>query len=608
MRRSWTATPYDETASVLDALHKEGVSLGVLADPRKVPRRAIYEVLRKTGIIDYFDERLILYRTRRGFRIYETAALTAEKVRWGQDAAPVIAVVVTEDATERALAKAAGLLSAPHPLLALPVLQGRPLRYVRIRIPSELAEDEWRARLSAVRVVPLYVTREPMAGGQVVVYAVTDVATAAQLDGKGYRIDRLGGENEPQLTDLYLLVGHEQEGDGTPHPVPGEVTESLAARRVVASTEEGLFVALPGGWSGTNFSGRPDARHYHGMKLIGARALLKPPGPALLMYDALPATGSAKGAALLSSGPEPGAIRRNVDADKLKKLVQRYSSLPSRDINFPKKNNRAVSMLESDLNEASDRLVVRKHSFTHLDRALDNVVATLDGTLDGIVILCAHLDSFAKPEQGSDLAKRAPGADDNASGLAAVVSAAAALAELAGTGEAHREIRFVLFNSEEYQLAGSVEYVRDCEAQHDRIVCAFNMDMIGFDAAPPAMVEIHCGSPVHPIVQERSFKLAELVAALAVLEPELPLQPKLYPASLGGTDPAHGWSDQFSFHTSSIPACLVCEEFWTNVAAGTASMDHDRYHTPNDTVTHDDYAAAVARVVTAAAWIAATSS
>lgn len=83
------------------------------------------------------------------------------------------------------------------------------------------------------------------------------------------------------------------------------------------------------------------------------------------------------------------------------------------------------------------------------------------------MLVTAHLDSTAARAPGYRAATDpAPGADDDASGVAAVLTAAPAILSLAGSvGGPRREIRFVLFNAEEHGLVGSRAYARDVAAR-----------------------------------------------------------------------------------------------------------------------------------------------
>ena len=73
---------------------------------------------------------------------------------------------------------------------------------------------------------------------------------------------------------------------------------------------------------------------------------------------------------------------------------------------------------------------------------------SLSGLGSQMIIVCCHLDSTANFESGFDpKADPAPGADDNGSGLAGVLSIAKFLSQF--RGELQHTIRFCFFNAEE---------------------------------------------------------------------------------------------------------------------------------------------------------------
>ncbi len=102
-----------------------------------------------------------------------------------------------------------------------------------------------------------------------------------------------------------------------------------------------------------------------------------------------------------------------------------------------------------------------------------NVVATLPGveTPQRIVVLGGHLDSTSP--QSSSLA---PGANDNASGAAALLIAAAILRQYSFQST----IQIVAFTGEEQGLHGSTHFANAAAAAGDSIVGAVIMDMIGW--------------------------------------------------------------------------------------------------------------------------------
>ncbi|MBD3367108.1 MAG: M20/M25/M40 family metallo-hydrolase [Candidatus Eisenbacteria bacterium] len=108
-----------------------------------------------------------------------------------------------------------------------------------------------------------------------------------------------------------------------------------------------------------------------------------------------------------------------------------------------------------------------------------NVIAVRRGSTrpDEHVILGGHYDSVSF-ESLSDPWAPAPGADDNASGVAAVLEAARTLARY----ETERTLVFACWSAEEEGLWGSRDYVARAVDESLDIVLYLNLDAIGYNA------------------------------------------------------------------------------------------------------------------------------
>ncbi|MBL8145998.1 MAG: M20/M25/M40 family metallo-hydrolase [Anaerolineae bacterium] len=106
--------------------------------------------------------------------------------------------------------------------------------------------------------------------------------------------------------------------------------------------------------------------------------------------------------------------------------------------------------------------------------ALYNEIATLPGTdpTAGAIVIGAHYDSLNLQNQNGS----APGANDNASGVAAVLELARVL-----SARPHRAtLVFVAFSGEEIGREGSIAFVRDYVPAHTLDIRAMiNLDVIG---------------------------------------------------------------------------------------------------------------------------------
>ena len=114
-------------------------------------------------------------------------------------------------------------------------------------------------------------------------------------------------------------------------------------------------------------------------------------------------------------------------------------------------------------------LEARYHNWSNDYLFGSNIEATLPGIQqenEEIYIICAHYDTV----EGS------PGADDDGSGVAAVLTAANVMSAFSF----NHTIKFVAFSGEEQGLYGSAYYVQEAVENYDNIIAALNADMIGF--------------------------------------------------------------------------------------------------------------------------------
>lgn len=114
-----------------------------------------------------------------------------------------------------------------------------------------------------------------------------------------------------------------------------------------------------------------------------------------------------------------------------------------------------------------------------------NVVAMLPGTdpnlKDQYVVIGAHFDHLGMGGPGSgsravDTVAVHNGADDNASGVAAVIELAE---KMAAEKNNRRSVIFVTFGAEEMGLVGSKAFTSHPPVEMDKIVAMFNFDMVG---------------------------------------------------------------------------------------------------------------------------------
>jgi len=194
-----------------------------------------------------------------------------------------------------------------------------------------------------------------------------------------------------------------------------------------------------------------------------------------------------------------------------------------------------------------------------------NVVATLGGRTapDQVVIVAGHYDSTS-----NDASRLAPGADDNASGTAAVVE----LARVLSRYSFDYTIKFIAFSAEEWGLYGSRHYAQAAKSAGERIIGVVNLDMVGYTDRLPEDLDL--------IVNSRSEWLANTFASAAAAWAPMPTL-KVVNASLTYSDHSPFWDQGYS-------ALCGIED---------ANPSNPNYHRTYDTFStlNMDFASAVAR-------------
>lgn len=115
-----------------------------------------------------------------------------------------------------------------------------------------------------------------------------------------------------------------------------------------------------------------------------------------------------------------------------------------------------------------------------------NVVARTPGMPERRLALCAHFDTKINT----------PGATDNASGAAALLSLAERLPRNLPFG-----LEFIAFNSEEYLPIGDDEYIRRSEAYFDKILACINMDGAGAALGTNNITAVACPAELEAAIR-----------------------------------------------------------------------------------------------------------
>ena len=489
-------------------------------------------------------------------------------------------VFVSADRVLRDRAARDGWDAVAHPALALPALLGQRLAFVRLAGDIDALRD-------APGIVPYWVERD--VGGDWAFAVVSPAGLARALDA-GLAVDRLALRHAVEDPLLVQLDEGMRAGE-------------LAGHAVLWSRGSRLLLALDADTSNDEIPAH--GAHGHFRLLTPSPELLRPArvaraGAAQVQADLL-------GAELALAEPP---LPADVTAASYGADVARYAGgaplaggapVRSRHSSHPD-NARAVDALLADLRAMGLSPVA--HEFAFGGRVLRNVIADVPGEAPSLVVVGCHLDSTAARDPGFAPGRDpARGADDDASGMAALLAIGRHLAALAAP--THHTVRLGFFNAEESGLVGSRAYAASLKAGGAEIAAVVCCDMIAFNSDSLRTFEVHAGF-TDPAVRDLSLPLAHVVArAAARLGVLAPAQIYSGTTPTGGTDPtrfdgAINRSDHASFQEQGYPAVLVSEDFFPNKPGDPAADPNPNYHSNTDAVIDAAYGADITRAVSVA--------
>ena len=237
--------------------------------------------------------------------------------------------------------------------------------------------------------------------------------------------------------------------------------------------------------------------------------------------------------------------------------------------------NAAADFIETSFSRAG--LQPRRDSYDFQGRACHNIEAEIRGARPEILLIGAHYDSVF----GS------PGANDNGSGVAAMLALARRFAGKPG----QHTLRFVAFVNEEppYFLTaqmGSFVYAGRCKARGDRISAMISLETIGyFSDAPhsqsypaPGLGVFYpsIGNFIGFVSNVPSRNLLRRAIALFRKHARIPSEG----AALPGFIPGVSWSDQWAFWQHGYPGIMITD---------TAPFRYPHYHAATDMPDKLDY-------------------
>jgi hypothetical protein len=282
----------------------------------------------------------------------------------------------------------------------------------------------------------------------------------------------------------------------------------------------------------------------------------------------MPARNPSKSAALSEAEI---ALRSELVAD-VQKLA---GEIGERNINRYPQLQAAAEFIESSLGAAG--LTPRRDSYQVRGQTCHNIEAEIRGARPEILLIGAHYDSVFG----------CPGANDNGSGVAALL----ALARRFAGKPTGKTLRFVAFVNEEppfFQTTemGSFVYAKRCQERADPITAMISLETIGYfsdergsqkyPAPGLGLLYPSKGNFIGFASDTQSRALLRATVAAFRKTEKLPCEGASLPAAIPGI----GWSDHWAFWQCGYPAVMVTD---------TAPLRYAHYHEPTDTPDKLDY-------------------
>ena len=271
-------------------------------------------------------------------------------------------------------------------------------------------------------------------------------------------------------------------------------------------------------------------------------------------------------------------LMNEVQMESLARHVNTMQGFYTRHVNSPSSATSGVGAAKDyilgQFNEIRDNsyqqsFVVFTHEFTvewgGIQSTGVNVVGYLAGTEPGgITLIGSHYDSIAAPDY-EDGNAYAPGANDNASGVAGLIE----MARILSKTPHRRTIMFVAFAAEEVQRQGSIAFINDyLRPNNIDVDYMLNMDIIGSStdangATNPNEIRLFSAEPNDSDSRELA-RMLNLIVSRLVPDMSVILEPV--------SDRAGRYGDHMSFSDSGIAAVRFIE----------ALENPGLHHTPQD--------------------------
>ena len=197
---------------------------------------------------------------------------------------------------------------------------------------------------------------------------------------------------------------------------------------------------------------------------------------------------------LTKTDDEISQIVAEISTDALKSTLLKLSSFHTRH-SKSKEINKASDWLKNEFKNLGYDDVDFHYYAENIEGDnydLRNVICKKNGINSKCILICAHYDSRIK--NLSDSVSLSPGANDNASGVSAVLE----IARILNKKEVGYTLLFALFSGEEQGLLGSKNYAKFVKENDIGIFRLINLDMIGYPQLNPGIVIIERDNHTNP--------------------------------------------------------------------------------------------------------------
>ncbi|MBW2466258.1 MAG: M20/M25/M40 family metallo-hydrolase [Deltaproteobacteria bacterium] len=267
---------------------------------------------------------------------------------------------------------------------------------------------------------------------------------------------------------------------------------------------------------------------------------------------------------------------KEISSNLRKHVYTLADAIGERNIWKPAKLNSAAEYIEE--NWQAQKYTVRRQEYDARGVPVFNLEIEIPGVskTDEIIVIGAHYDSV----------HGCPGANDNGSGVAALLE----ISRLLASQKHSRTIRLVAFTNEEPPFflrrdMGSKVYASRARKRNDNIVAMLSLETMGYYSEKPCSQKYpfpfsffypHTANFIGFVGNLRSRQLVKQSLAAFRRHTKFPSEGTSAPGWITGI----GWSDHWSFWSQGYRAIMVTD---------TALFRYDYYHTSQDTPEKVDY-------------------